>query len=209
MGIRRSGMEQTMERRWHEVWREQCEAAESIRHQYGIVSAFDYVVGEKLLTFAEAAEENPEFARALPQFVFELRRMFTPEEIEENLTRARARASSAPWTQWTSTIRSWTILAPRMLRRGASSSSRSCSPLRLSGRLETGRRPATGIAGPGSPGRAGRARHLPRSGERLLRAKDLGARPSRAGHRGRTCRHGVAGRMGHCLGPSVSGASSS
>ena len=62
-------MEQTAERRWHEVWREQCEAARSIRLESGIVSAFDYVVGEKLLTFAQAAEENPEFARALPQFV--------------------------------------------------------------------------------------------------------------------------------------------
>ena len=80
-------MEQTMERRWNEVWKEQCEAAESIRLQHGVGSAFDYVVGEKLLTLAEATEENPEFARALPQFVSELRRMFTPEEIEEHLTR--------------------------------------------------------------------------------------------------------------------------
>ncbi len=80
-------MEHTTERRWHEIWREQCEAAESIRLQYGIVSSFDYVVGEKLLAFAEAEEEHPEFARALPQFVSELRRMFTPEEIEEHLAR--------------------------------------------------------------------------------------------------------------------------
>ena len=80
-------MEHTTERRWHEVWREQCEAAEAIRFQYGIASSFDYVVGEKLLTFAEAAEDHPEFARALPQFVSELRRMFTPEEIEEHLAR--------------------------------------------------------------------------------------------------------------------------
>ena len=80
-------MQQTTERRWHEVWREQCEAAESIRLQYGIASAFDYVVGEKLLTFAEAAGEHPEFARALPQFVSEIRRMFTLEEIDKHLAR--------------------------------------------------------------------------------------------------------------------------
>ena len=73
--------------RWHEIWKDQCEAAESIRLQFGIGDAFDYVVGEKLLTFAEAAEEHPEFARALPRFVSELRRMFTPEEIDEHLTR--------------------------------------------------------------------------------------------------------------------------
>ena len=80
-------MEQTTKRRWHEVWREQCEAAETIRLRHGVGSAFDYVVGEKLLTFAAAAEEHPEFARALPQFVSELRRMFTSEEVEEHLTR--------------------------------------------------------------------------------------------------------------------------
>ena len=48
------------------------------------------MVGEKLLNFAEAAEEHPEFARALPQFVSELRRMFTPEEIEEHLARVES-----------------------------------------------------------------------------------------------------------------------
>lgn len=86
-GMGRSEMGQTTERRWHEVWREQCEATGSIRLQHGISSAFDYVVGEKLLAFAEAAKEHPEFARALPQFVSELRRMFTPEEIDEHLAR--------------------------------------------------------------------------------------------------------------------------
>ena len=83
-------MEQTTRRRWHEVWKEQCEAAGSIRLQYGVASAFDYVVGEKLLNFAEAAEEHPEISRALPQFVSELRRMFTPEEIKEHLARVES-----------------------------------------------------------------------------------------------------------------------
>ena len=80
-------MEQAAERRWHEVWRKQCDAVESIRLQYSLASAFDYVVGEKLLTFAQAAEEHPEFARALPQFVSEFRRMFTPAEIDEHPAR--------------------------------------------------------------------------------------------------------------------------
>ena len=83
-------MDQTTESRWHEVWKDQCEAAESIRLQFGIGDAFDYVVGEKLLTFGQAAEERPEFARALPQFVSELRRMFTSEEIEEHLARVES-----------------------------------------------------------------------------------------------------------------------
>ena len=79
--------QQSAERSWHEVWREQCEAAEAIRLQHGVASAFDYIVGEKLLTFAETAEEHVEFARALPQFVSELRRMFAPEEIGKHLAR--------------------------------------------------------------------------------------------------------------------------
>ena len=38
-----------------EVWIEQCEAAQTIRARFGLESAFDYLVGEKLLNFAEAA----------------------------------------------------------------------------------------------------------------------------------------------------------
>ena len=40
-------MEQTTERGWHEVWREQCEAAETIRLRHGVGSAFDYAVAVK------------------------------------------------------------------------------------------------------------------------------------------------------------------
>ena len=80
-------MEQTTERRWHETWMEQCEAAEAIRLRYGAESAFDYVVGEKLLNFAEAAAANAEFAQALPQFVSRVRDMFTPEEVAAHLPR--------------------------------------------------------------------------------------------------------------------------
>ena len=73
--------------RWHEIWKEQCEAAEAIMFCYGVESAFDYVVGEKLLNFAAAAAKRPEFARALPSFVSRVRRMFTPEELQEHLAR--------------------------------------------------------------------------------------------------------------------------
>ena len=84
-------MEQTIERRWHKIWMEQCEAAETIRLRYGVESAFDYVVGEKLLNFAEAAAEHAGFAQALPQFVSRVRSMFTPEEMATHLPRAERR----------------------------------------------------------------------------------------------------------------------
>ena len=84
-------MEQATERRWHEIWLEQCEAAETIRLRHGVESAFDYVVGEKLLKFAEVAAVHREFAQALPQFVSRVRGMFTPEEMEMHLARTERR----------------------------------------------------------------------------------------------------------------------
>ena len=71
--------------KFHQVWIEQCEAAKTIRARFGLKAAFEYLVGEKLLNFAEAAANHGDFARELPRFVSEVRRMFTPEEIEAQL----------------------------------------------------------------------------------------------------------------------------
>lgn len=74
-------------RKQHEIWVEQCEAARKLEERYGLKAAFDYIVGEKLINYAEAASRYPQFASALPQFVSEVRRMFTPEEMHTNLIR--------------------------------------------------------------------------------------------------------------------------
>ena len=50
---------------WHQIWVEQCVAAETIKLRYGLKAAFDYAVAEKLLNFAEAAAQHHEFAREL------------------------------------------------------------------------------------------------------------------------------------------------
>jgi hypothetical protein len=71
----------------HKIWIEQCEAAQTIRARFGLKAAFHYVVSEKMMHFASAACQHPEFARELPRFVSEVRRMFTPEEIAVQLTR--------------------------------------------------------------------------------------------------------------------------
>jgi hypothetical protein len=71
----------------HEIWIEQCEAARTIKARYGLKAAFDYVVGEKLLSFAGAASKHPDFARELPRFVSEVRRMFSPDEIRTHMAR--------------------------------------------------------------------------------------------------------------------------
>ena len=74
-------------RKVHEIWIEQCDAARGIKLRYGVKAAFDYAVAEKLLNFASAAAQYPEFARELPQFVSEVRRVFTPQEILTHVAR--------------------------------------------------------------------------------------------------------------------------
>ena len=72
-------------RKAHKIWIEQCEAAQTIKARFGLTAAFDYLVGEKLMSFASAASRYPDFARELPRFVSEVRRMFTPDEIGAQL----------------------------------------------------------------------------------------------------------------------------
>ena len=66
---------------FQDAWKRQCGAARSIRVQHGILSALDYLIGEKLMTYADAAVTRPEFARELPLFVAEVRDIFSGEEI--------------------------------------------------------------------------------------------------------------------------------
>ena len=72
-------------RRPHHIWIEQCEAARTIKARFGLKAAFDYIVGEKLLNFAETSARSPDFARELPRFVSQVRRMFTTDQIEAQL----------------------------------------------------------------------------------------------------------------------------
>ena len=69
------------ERRFQDIWKEQCQAARGVRQRHGVVSALDYLMGEKLLDHAEMAVTRPEFARELPSFVAEIRQIFGAEEI--------------------------------------------------------------------------------------------------------------------------------
>lgn len=71
----------------HEMWIEQCAAAQDIKFRYGVKAAFDYLVAEKLLYFASAAATRPELASELPRFVAQVRGLFTPQEIRTNLAR--------------------------------------------------------------------------------------------------------------------------
>jgi hypothetical protein len=48
--------------RFEKIWVEQCRATKSIRRQFGARSALDYLIGEKLVSFADAAEHQPEYS---------------------------------------------------------------------------------------------------------------------------------------------------
>lgn len=70
---------------YHKIWVEQCAATEDIRERFGLESALDYLIGEKLFSFVAAAEQDPLFAQELPAFVAEIRRLFTAGEIRAYL----------------------------------------------------------------------------------------------------------------------------
>ena len=66
---------------FEKVWVEQCRATKGIKRRFGAKSALDYLIGEKLITFAAAAEDHPEFARELPRFLAAVWRVFNEYEI--------------------------------------------------------------------------------------------------------------------------------
>jgi hypothetical protein len=82
---------------FHKIWIEQCAATEDIRDQFGTKSALDYLIGEKIFTFVEGAEQDSEFAAELPAFVTAIQRLFSAEEIRaylDHLERAKFLAHS-------------------------------------------------------------------------------------------------------------------
>jgi hypothetical protein len=46
---------------FHKIWEEQCAATRTTRERFGVENALDYLVGEKLLNFAKAADQDPDF----------------------------------------------------------------------------------------------------------------------------------------------------
>jgi hypothetical protein len=67
--------------RFERVWVEQCKATKAIKRRFGAKSALDYLIGEKLVTFADAARDDPAFARELPRFLAAVWRTFNEYEL--------------------------------------------------------------------------------------------------------------------------------
>lgn len=66
---------------FHKIWQEQCAVTPTIRKRFGVKNALDYLVGEKLVTFARAADEDPDFAAELPRFQAAVWEIFNPYEL--------------------------------------------------------------------------------------------------------------------------------
>lgn len=60
---------------------EQSRATKAIRRRFGAKSAVDYLIGETLMMFADAAKDDPEFAKELPRFLAAVWQMFNEYEI--------------------------------------------------------------------------------------------------------------------------------
>ena len=73
-------------------------AAQMIRVRFGLKATFDYLVGEKLTKFVSAASRHPDFARELPRFISEARRMFTLDEILVHLAQTGHEKKKQIWS---------------------------------------------------------------------------------------------------------------
>ena len=67
--------------RFEKIWVEQCRATKGIKRRFGAKSALDYLIGEKLLAFADAARDQPTFAKELPRFLAGIWQVFNEYEI--------------------------------------------------------------------------------------------------------------------------------
>ena len=81
---------------FHKIWIDQCEATEGIRERFGLDDSLHYLIGEKLFSFVDAAEDDPAFAAELPAFVAEIRRIFTATEIRDFLDKLERTKFLAP-----------------------------------------------------------------------------------------------------------------
>jgi hypothetical protein len=81
---------------FHKIWMAQCTATEDIRDHFALHNALDYLIGEKLFSFLRAAEQDPLFAAEVPDFIRDIRRLFTAEVICDYLDRLEKTKYLAP-----------------------------------------------------------------------------------------------------------------
>jgi hypothetical protein len=78
--------------RFEKIWIEQCQTTRAIKRRFGAKRALDYLIGEKLLTFAKVARDHPEFAAELPKFLCAIYRVFNHSRSRATWPAASRRA---------------------------------------------------------------------------------------------------------------------
>ena len=76
----------------HKIWMKQCRATPTIRRRFGVKSALDYLLSEKLVAFAAEADRSQEFAKELPRFQAAVWKTFNPYEIAGYVQRLKPKA---------------------------------------------------------------------------------------------------------------------
>ena len=76
-------------------WREQCDAARSIKEKFGSEKALGYLIGEKFLNYLRASDRVPELRDDLPRFVVEIRETFAIWQLREYLCGVRRLGAAA------------------------------------------------------------------------------------------------------------------
>jgi len=67
--------------RFEKIWVQQCRVTKTIKRRFGAKSALDYLIREKLITFALEAERSPEYAKELPRFLAAIWQVFNQYEL--------------------------------------------------------------------------------------------------------------------------------
>jgi hypothetical protein len=70
---------------------------ESRQEHFGVAGALEYLIREKLMTFAEVAERRAEFMQQLPDFLQEINAVFSLEEISEYATQLEFARALSPF----------------------------------------------------------------------------------------------------------------
>jgi len=91
----RSSVHYSWRVRFEKVWITQCRATRAIKRRFGAKSALDYLIGEKLPAFADAANDHPEFAGELPRFLSAIYCVFNQYEIAGYVATRKPRARKA------------------------------------------------------------------------------------------------------------------
>lgn len=77
------------------IWQQQCDAARSIKEEFGSEKALGYLIGEKFLNYLRACQRLPALREELPQFVAEVHNVFEIWELREYLSGARRLGAAA------------------------------------------------------------------------------------------------------------------